>query len=51
MTGDQWTRAVRLQMGLGRLLPLGDARDGAWIAEQAAEAVLRRAAQDAPGVR
>ncbi|GHD35111.1 hypothetical protein GCM10010313_82190 [Streptomyces violarus] len=38
-------------MSLGGLLPLGDARDGAWIAEQAAEAVLRRAAQDAPGVR
>ncbi|GGS73288.1 nucleopolyhedrovirus P10 family protein [Streptomyces violaceus] len=51
MTGDQWTQAVRHQLGLGRLLPLGDARDGAWIAEQAAEAVLRRAAQDAPGVR
>ncbi|MFF7312503.1 nucleopolyhedrovirus P10 family protein [Streptomyces sp. NPDC008137] len=51
MTGDRWTQAVRHQLGLGRLLPLGDARDGAWIAEQAAEAVLRRAAQDAPGVR
>ncbi|MFC9127533.1 nucleopolyhedrovirus P10 family protein [Streptomyces sp. NPDC057099] len=51
MTGDRWTQAVRHQLGLGRLLPLGDARDGAWITEQAAEAVLRRAAQDAPGVR
>jgi hypothetical protein len=30
---------------------LGDARDGAWIAERAAEAVLRSAAWDAPGVR
>ncbi|MEU0384050.1 nucleopolyhedrovirus P10 family protein [Streptomyces chartreusis] len=51
MTADRWTRAVRHQLGLGRLLPLGDARDGAWIAERAAEAVLRRAATDAPGVR
>ncbi|MFH8660109.1 nucleopolyhedrovirus P10 family protein [Streptomyces afghaniensis] len=51
MTADRWTQAVRHQLGLGRLLPLGDARDGAWIAEQAAEAVLRRAAADAPGVR
>lgn len=51
MTADRWTQAVRHQLGLGRLLPLGDARDGAWIAERAAEAVLRRAAADAPGVR
>lgn len=51
MTADGWTQAVRHQLGFGRLLPLGDARDGAWIAERAAEAVLRRAAGDAPGVR
>jgi hypothetical protein len=51
MTADRWTQAVRHQLGFGRLLPLGDARDGAWITEQAAEAVLRRAAQGAPGVR
>ncbi|MFE1458682.1 nucleopolyhedrovirus P10 family protein, partial [Streptomyces sp. NPDC058735] len=51
MTADRWTQAVRHQLGIGRLLPLGDARDGAWIAERAAEAVLRRAALDAPGVR
>ncbi|MER7401536.1 nucleopolyhedrovirus P10 family protein [Streptomyces sp. NPDC000070] len=51
MTADGWTQAVRHQLSLGRLLPLGDARDGAWIAERAAEAVLRRAARDAPGVR
>ncbi|GGW86395.1 hypothetical protein GCM10010383_14470 [Streptomyces lomondensis] len=42
---------MRHQLGFGRLLPLGDARDGAWIAEQAAKALLRRAARDAPGVR
>ncbi|MDT0437785.1 MULTISPECIES: nucleopolyhedrovirus P10 family protein [Streptomyces] len=50
MTAD-WTRAVREQLGLGRLLPLGGARDGAWISEAAAEAVLRRAAGEVPGVR
>lgn len=44
-------RAVRHQLGLGRLLPLGGARDGAWISERAAEAVLRRAAEDMRGVR
>ncbi|MER5754747.1 nucleopolyhedrovirus P10 family protein [Streptomyces sp. NPDC002088] len=43
--------AVRDQLRLGRLLPLGDRRDGAWITEAAAEAVLRRAAQNVPGVR
>ncbi|GGY36531.1 nucleopolyhedrovirus P10 family protein [Streptomyces djakartensis] len=51
MTSDRWTQTVRHQLGLGRLLPLGDARDGAWIAERAAETVLRSAAGDAPGVR
>ncbi|MEU3886502.1 nucleopolyhedrovirus P10 family protein [Streptomyces sp. NPDC029041] len=51
MTADRWTQAVRHQLGIGRLLPLGDARDGAWIAERAAEEVLRRAVWDAPGVR
>ncbi|MDT0389812.1 Asp23/Gls24 family envelope stress response protein [Streptomyces dubilierae] len=51
MTADRWTRAVRHQLGLGRLLPLGEARDGAWIAERAAEAVLGRAARGTPGVR
>ncbi|MFC5214950.1 nucleopolyhedrovirus P10 family protein [Streptomyces coerulescens] len=50
-TADRWTQAVRYQVGLGRLLPLGGARDGAWIFEQAAEAVLRRAAGDMRGVR
>jgi len=50
-TADRWTQAVRHQLGLGRLLPLGGARDGAWISERAAEAVLRRAAEDMRGVR
>ncbi|MFJ3986516.1 nucleopolyhedrovirus P10 family protein [Streptomyces fungicidicus] len=52
MTADRLTRAVRQQVGLGRFLALGGPRDGAWIAERAAEVVLRRAvARDAPGVR
>ncbi|WP_369197696.1 nucleopolyhedrovirus P10 family protein [Streptomyces djakartensis] len=51
MTADRWTQAVREQLGIGRLLPLGDARDGAWIAERAAEAVLAGAVRRAPGVR
>ncbi|MFE5190418.1 nucleopolyhedrovirus P10 family protein [Streptomyces sp. NPDC056628] len=50
-TADRWQRAVRQQTGLGRLLPLGGARDGAWIFERAAEAVLRRAAEPVRGVR
>ncbi|MFF4565769.1 nucleopolyhedrovirus P10 family protein [Streptomyces sp. NPDC001435] len=50
MTADGWTRAVRHQLGLGRLLPLGGPRDGVWIAEAAARAVLLRAAANVPGV-
>ncbi|MFF0729344.1 hypothetical protein [Streptomyces sp. NPDC004134] len=44
MTAGNWERAVREQVGLGRLLPLGAAADGTWIAERAAAGVLRRAA-------
>ncbi|MFG2355590.1 nucleopolyhedrovirus P10 family protein [Streptomyces sp. NPDC048521] len=52
MTADRWTQAVRQQVALGRLLPLGGPRDGAWIAEGAAAAVLGRAARDGlPQVR
>ncbi|MEV6513034.1 nucleopolyhedrovirus P10 family protein [Streptomyces sp. NPDC051642] len=49
MVGDG--RAVRHQLRLGRLLPLGDRRDGAWIAERAAVAVLRGAVEQVRGVR
>ncbi|MET7620575.1 hypothetical protein [Streptomyces sp. NPDC005408] len=42
--------AVRRRLGLGRLLPLGGAADGAWLAEQAADVVLRRVAAEVPGV-
>ncbi|SDM10716.1 hypothetical protein [Streptomyces wuyuanensis] len=49
-TAEGWTGAVRARLGLGRLLPLGTAQDGAWLAERAAEPVLRRAAAEVPGV-
>ncbi|MFG3305929.1 hypothetical protein [Streptomyces wuyuanensis] len=49
-TAEGWTGAVRARLGLGRLLPLGTAQDGAWLAERAAEPVLRRAAEGVPGV-
>lgn len=52
MAADRLTQAVRQQLGLGRLLPLGGAADGAWITEYAAVGALRRAASAAlPGVR
>ncbi|MFB8088804.1 hypothetical protein [Streptomyces sp. NPDC055992] len=43
-----WTAAVRQRLSLGRLLPLGGPADGAWIAERAAVAVLRRAVDGPP---
>ncbi|SMF81960.1 nucleopolyhedrovirus P10 family protein [Streptomyces sp. Amel2xC10] len=46
-----WTSAVRNQLGLGRLLPLGGPGDGAWIAESAARTALREAVRELPGVR
>ncbi|MFC9459836.1 nucleopolyhedrovirus P10 family protein [Streptomyces sp. NPDC056983] len=51
MSADQWTQAVRHQLGLGRLVPLGGPRDGCWLAESAARSALRRTAQSVPGVR
>ncbi|MGY1453080.1 hypothetical protein [Streptomyces sp. SS8] len=51
MATDRLTQAVRRQIGFGRLLPLGGAEDGAWIAERAAADVLRQAAAGLPGVR
>ncbi|ARP69597.1 nucleopolyhedrovirus P10 family protein [Streptomyces pluripotens] len=44
MTAERWTQAVRWQVGLGRLLPLGGPHDGAWITEEATGAVLGHAA-------
>lgn len=49
--GESEERAVRRLLGLGRLLPLGGPRDGAWLAEAAADTVLRRAAAELRGVR
>ncbi|NGN64225.1 hypothetical protein G5C51_09960 [Streptomyces sp. A7024] len=47
---DSLREAVRDQLGLGRLLPLGEAKDGAWIAETAVAAALRPAAARVPGI-
>ncbi|MFJ2745574.1 nucleopolyhedrovirus P10 family protein [Streptomyces sp. NPDC087440] len=41
---------MRRRLGLGRLLPLGAPEDGSWLAESAADAVLRRAAGRLAGV-
>jgi hypothetical protein len=51
MVADRLARTVRRQIGFGRLLPLGGAEDGAWLAERAAAGVLRQAADGLPGVR
>ncbi|MEV7246268.1 nucleopolyhedrovirus P10 family protein [Streptomyces sp. NPDC093248] len=52
MTAERWTRVSgQHRPALGRLLPLGGPRDGAWIAEGAARAVLEDAANGVPGVR
>ncbi|WP_369200991.1 hypothetical protein [Streptomyces sp. PU-14G] len=42
MPTEKLTQVVRQQLGLGRLLPLGRAADGAWVAEEAAVGVLLR---------
>ncbi|GFH35309.1 hypothetical protein SCWH03_15240 [Streptomyces pacificus] len=47
---EGWADAVRARLRPGRLLPLGAPEDGAWLTEQAAEKVLRRAAKRVPGV-
>ncbi|WP_327342886.1 hypothetical protein [Streptomyces europaeiscabiei] len=51
MKTEAWTQAVRHQLDLGRLLPLGGPDDGTWITEQAAVRALGRAAAGIPGVR
>ncbi|WP_406107671.1 nucleopolyhedrovirus P10 family protein [Streptomyces sp. NBC_01003] len=51
MSADRWMQAVRHQLGLGRLVPLGGPRDGCWLAESAARSALRQAAQSVHGVR
>ncbi|MEV5954628.1 nucleopolyhedrovirus P10 family protein [Streptomyces sp. NPDC051987] len=51
MTVDRVTGRVRHPLGLGRVLALGGADEGAWVTEAAADAVLRRAAAEVAGVR
>ncbi|GAA2647969.1 hypothetical protein [Streptomyces lunalinharesii] len=51
MAANALARAVREQLGIGRVLPLGDPADGAWITERAARAALLRAPGIPPGVR
>ncbi|WP_432167904.1 nucleopolyhedrovirus P10 family protein [Streptomyces sp. bgisy031] len=51
MSADRWTQAVRHQLGLGRLVPLGGPQDGCWLAESAARSALGQAVQSVPGVR
>ncbi|MFJ9906445.1 nucleopolyhedrovirus P10 family protein [Streptomyces sp. NPDC101152] len=51
MTADRWAETVRHRLGPGRLLPLGGPRDGVWITEEAAVAVLRGAAGEVGGIR
>ncbi|MFI9231842.1 hypothetical protein [Streptomyces rimosus] len=51
MAGDQLVTAVRQQLGLGRLLPLGGPADGTWVAERPAAGVLREAGDALPGLR
>jgi hypothetical protein len=51
MVADRLAQAVRERLGLGRLLPLGPAADGVWIAERAAAGVLQHACAAVAGVR
>ncbi|WP_405819165.1 hypothetical protein OG705_07375 [Streptomyces sp. NBC_00838] len=46
---DGWSAAVHERLGLGRLLPLGEAADGVWLAERAAATALRRSTAEVPG--
>ncbi|MGW0467201.1 hypothetical protein ACWDX6_18275 [Streptomyces sp. NPDC003027] len=47
---EGWATTVRERLGPGRLLPLGEATDGAWLTERAARTVLLRAAAAVRGV-
>ncbi|MFC8275406.1 hypothetical protein ACFUJR_23290 [Streptomyces sp. NPDC057271] len=49
-SGAGWSGAVRDRLGPGRLLPLGEATDGAWLTESAARAVLLRSLAPVRGV-
>ena len=47
MDGETLVQAVRQELSLGRLAPLGTPADGAWLAERAAAPVLRAAVRAA----
>ncbi|WP_309052339.1 hypothetical protein, partial [Streptomyces sp.] len=49
-TAEGWTAAVRSRLAPGRLLPLGEAADGVWIAERAVREALGGAASSVRGV-
>ncbi|MFJ6753165.1 hypothetical protein ACIQNI_34090 [Streptomyces sp. NPDC091266] len=51
MSVNHLAQAVRAQLGIGRVLPLGGPRDGAWITERAATEVLRWTVRTPAGVR
>lgn len=51
MAANELARAVRQQLGIGRVLPLGGPADGAWITEQAAAGALRAAVAAPADVR
>ncbi|MGP8302683.1 hypothetical protein ACTPOK_33065 [Streptomyces inhibens] len=51
MAANQMARAVRQQLAIGRVLPLGGPADGSWITEHAAAGALRRASGVPAGVR
>lgn len=51
MAANQLAQAVRQQLGIGRVLPLGGPADGSWITERAATGALRAAVGTPAGVR
>lgn len=51
VAANELARAVRQQLGIGRVLPLGGPADGSWITEQAAAGALRAAVAAPAGVR
>ncbi|ARF54716.1 hypothetical protein [Streptomyces gilvosporeus] len=51
MTANPLAPAVRRQLGIGRVLPLGGPADGSWITERAAAGALRAAVGAPAGLR
>ncbi|MFF9482499.1 hypothetical protein [Streptomyces sp. NPDC014733] len=50
MAATEWAHRVRLEVGTGRVLPLGAPADDCWITEEAAARVLRARAAALPGL-